>query len=84
MKKCIYTIYDNVAKIYMWPCFTEPNDAVATRTVGKALEDKTHDLAKHPQDFTLVRMGTFDEVNGTFDQQSKKDVMELSQMVKGE
>ena len=37
-----------------------------------------HPFAKHPQDFTLSRLGTYDESNGTLNQDNKADIIELS------
>ena len=84
MKKPIFTVFDNVAKQYMAPIFAEATDGVAIRNIQTTMENQEHMFAKHPQDYTLVRMGTFDEETGVIDQSSKSDVIELNVLTQGE
>lgn len=84
MRKPIYCVYDNVAKLYLTPIFSEPEDGVAIRTLQTTLENKDHPFSKHPQDYVLVRMGVLDESQGLVNQDSKKEVIELSSLVQGE
>lgn len=58
----IYSIYDAKAKIYNRP-FHLINDAVANRTAIDLVSDKSTDVAKHPEDFIMFRLGTFDDVS---------------------
>ena len=84
MKKPIFTVFDNVAKQYMAPIFAEATDGVAIRNIQTTMENSEHMFAKHPQDYTLVRVGTLDEETGTIDQNTKGDVIELKVLTKGE
>lgn len=80
MKKPIFCVYDNVAKIYLTPIFSEATDGVAVRTIQTTMENAEHQFTKHAQDFTLVRLGLFDDELGDVDQSSKADVIELKSL----
>lgn len=84
MRKPIYCVYDNVAKMYLTPIFSEPQDGVAVRTVQTTMENKEHPFSKHPSDYTLVRLGMFDEEQGQINQDSKADIIELEKLASGE
>lgn len=75
MKKPMFAVFDNVAKMYMKP-FLEITDGTAIRAMQDAMKGD-NPLAQHPQDFTLTRLGMFDETDGSLDQSSKADVIEL-------
>lgn len=81
MKKPLYVVFDNVAKMYQFPIFSEPTDGVAIRTIQTAMEDPNSQFKKHAQDFTLVRLGNFDDEQGVINQDSKSDVIELSKLI---
>jgi hypothetical protein len=76
MKKPMFAVFDNVAKMYLTP-FLETTDGTAVRAIQDAMKGD-HPFAKHPQDFTLSRLGTYDESNGTLNQDNKADIIELS------
>lgn len=80
MKKPLYCVFDNVAKMYQFPIFSEATDGVAIRTIQSAMEDPHSQFKKHAQDFTLVRLGVFDDEHGQVNQDSKADVIELSKL----
>lgn len=65
MKNVIYSLYDVKACIYNKPFF-EVSDGVAIRNVMSAAEDPNSMLKKHPEDFSLFRLGVYDDSNGTF------------------
>ena len=77
MKKPMYAVFDNVAKMYMRP-FLEATDGTAIRVMQDAMNDPNAPFAKHSSDFTLTRLGVFDEEDGLINQDSKADVIELS------
>lgn len=72
----MFAVFDNVAKMYLTP-FLETTDGTAVRAIQDAMKGD-HPFAKHPQDFTLSRLGTYDESNGTLNQDNKADIIELS------
>lgn len=66
--KMIYAIYDSKVNSYGTPFFL--------RTKGEALRGwidaindprQETDLAKHPEDFTLMELGEYDETSGVFE-----------------
>ncbi len=63
MKLEMFSIYDHKAKAYIRPFFT-PNSALAIRAITDAQADPTHMFHKHPEDFGLYHLGTFDDATG--------------------
>jgi len=64
MQLNMYTIYDEGAKAYATPFFLH-NDAVALRAFADNINgDGNSNLSKHPDQFTLFCVGTFDDSNG--------------------
>ena len=61
-----YTVYDMKVEAYMrpWYCLT---DGEAVRTFGDAVNDPESAFHKHPDDFTLYGIGTFDDLLGVLD-----------------
>ncbi len=60
MKLKIYTIYDTASGTYMRPFFLL-SDGQATRIFNDMVADVNHDVGKHPEDYSLHRIGTFDD-----------------------
>ncbi|AXL15235.1 nonstructural protein [Microviridae sp.] len=65
MKTNMYTIYDNKAKVYNKP-FYMLNNAVAERTALDLLADPNSELARHPEDFVMFFLGSYDDLKATF------------------
>lgn len=63
MDQNIYSIYDSKAQAYL-PIWLAPNDLVAQRMFGDLVEDGQSNPSKHPEDFTLFRLGSFDPDQG--------------------
>ena len=64
MKKVYYAVYDKKAEMYSQP-FLEIKDGTAIRAVQDlVINNKDHAFAKHPSDFSLHRLGEFDEATG--------------------
>lgn len=70
----IYTIYDAKAKIFNKP-FHQHNEEVALRTARTLLDDHSSDIAKHPSDFILYRLGTYDDDTGSFSLNDQPEVI---------
>ncbi len=64
MKLNIYSIYDTASGLYSRPFFT-PSDAEAIRSFSDIAQDAEHPIGKHPEDYTLYRLGIFADDNGT-------------------
>lgn len=60
MKNKIFTIYDQKAKAYLQPFYSN-NNATAVRIISDLTNDPDHTFSKHPEDYTLQEIGSFDE-----------------------
>ncbi len=60
MKLNIYSIFDTASGLYSRPFFTQ-SDAEAVRSFGDIAKDAEHPVGSHPEDYTLFRIGTFDD-----------------------
>jgi hypothetical protein len=58
--KQIYTIYDSKAEAYMTPFFIQ-QDGQALRDFKDAALNQESTISKHPEDYTLFKLGTYDE-----------------------
>lgn len=63
MKLFIYSIYDTAAAGYMRPFFQQ-SDAQAVRIFSDLSIEAGHELAKHPEDYSLFRLAMFDDNDG--------------------
>lgn len=64
MKKVYYAVYDRKAEMFSQP-FLEVKDGTAVRAVQDlVINQKDHAFAKHPRDFSLHRLGDFDDATG--------------------
>lgn len=71
MKKTYYAVYDKKAEMFSQP-FLEIKDGTAIRAVQDiVINHKDHAFAKHPSDFSLHRLGEFDEGTGKLTGQEK-------------
>ncbi len=59
-----YTIYDVKAEAYLLPFF-QTKDGLAIRVVEEAVNDGKHQFCKYPEDYSLWRIGSYDEQSGT-------------------
>lgn len=62
----IYTIYDVKANAYLTPFFL-PTDGMATRTFSDCANDNEHQFGKHPEDYILWKIATYDDSLGTIE-----------------
>ena len=63
MKLNAYTIYDVASGIYMRPFFSQA-DGQAIRGFKDIATDADHEIGKHPEDYTLYRIGSFNDNTG--------------------
>lgn len=66
MKINCYSVYDAVAKCYTAP-FNMLNDDVAIRTMANCVNDPQHNYSLNPTDYTLFKVGEFDDNEGTYE-----------------
>ena len=65
MKLFVYSVYDRKAALHAQPFFTK-SEADAIRSFEEAVADPSTPLHKWPEDFSLRRLGDFDEASGEF------------------
>lgn len=63
MKMNIYSLFDGRVCAFGQPFFCL-NDGAAMRTINEAAKDQRSMIAKYPMDFSLFRIGTFDDNTG--------------------
>jgi hypothetical protein len=63
MKLNAYTIYDVASGTYMRPFFSQA-DGQAVRGFKDIATDADHEIGKHPEDYTLYRVGSFNDTTG--------------------
>lgn len=60
MKINMYVIYDTKAKFYNKPFYMQ-NDSIAIRAFTDLVNDTQTDVNKHPTDFQLYSVGTYED-----------------------
>ncbi len=63
MKLNIYSIFDTASGLYSRPFF-DGADASATRAFQDLVSDPEHPVGKHPEDYSIFRVGLWDDNNG--------------------
>ncbi|QXP07990.1 MAG: nonstructural protein [Arizlama microvirus] len=66
MKMSMFTVYDSKAEIYLQPFFLQSRGE-ALRSWDDVVNDAKSQFNKHPTDFTLFEIGTYDTNKATFD-----------------
>ena len=61
MKTYMYVIFDSKAEFYNKPFFMV-NDQVAMRTAHTMRADPNIDIFNHPEDFTMFKIGEYDDL----------------------
>ena len=81
MTKVYYAVYDKKAEMYSAP-FLETKDGTAVRAVQDlVINSNDHVFAKHPSDFSLHRLGVFDELTGVITGESQpKKIIEIQDL----
>jgi len=70
----IYTIYDIKADAYLTPFFL-PTDGMATRTFSDCANDPQHQFGKHPEDYILWKIATYDDSIGIITPLEKHELL---------
>lgn len=61
----VYSVFDSKAQAFLQP-FHALNAAVASRMIADAVRQPDHMFRTHAADFTLMELGDFDDLTGTF------------------
>ncbi len=59
----IFVVFDSKARAYLPPFFM-PEAGQAVRVFADMCKDSSHAFGKHPEDYTLFEIGTFDDREG--------------------
>lgn len=62
----MFSIYDSKAEAFL-PPFILPKTTMAQRAFGDCVNSPTHQFSTNPEDFTLMKLGNFDDENGRFE-----------------
>lgn len=65
MKLHVYSVFDKAVGAYLQPFYAR-SQGEALRSFSEAANNGTSNFAKYPLDFTLVRLGEFDDNSGVF------------------
>lgn len=71
MKLNIYSIFDNASGLYSRPWFAA-SDAEASRAFSDIATDAEHPVGQHPEDYTLYRLGTFDDATALLNNEANE------------
>lgn len=74
MKLQAYSIFDVKVGIFMRPFFQQA-DGQAKRTFSDIANDDSHEIGKHPEDYSLHRVGDFNDQNGTLQGEVPEQLM---------
>ncbi len=80
MKLNAYTIYDVASGIYMRPFFSQA-DGQAIRGFKDIATDADHEIGKHPEDYTLYRIGAFNDTTGKMEGEQLEKLATALEMV---
>ncbi len=59
----VYSFYDTASGSYMRP-FVAQADGEATRVFMDLVSDPEHPIGKHPEDYSIFRLGSFNDQSG--------------------
>ena len=59
----VFSIYDSKAQMFNVPFFMN-NNAMAVRTFVDLVNDPKTNVSRHPEDYSLFEIGTFDDSKG--------------------
>jgi hypothetical protein len=60
-----YTLFDSKSLVFNQPFFAH-NHAVAIRMVGDIAQDANTSVGRHPSDYIVYKVGTYDDQTGFF------------------
>lgn len=63
MKLKMFAVYDSKGEVYT-PPFCMKTEGQAIRSFIETVNDKTSQIGKYPEDFTLFEIGVFDDEKG--------------------
>ena len=76
-----YSVKDVKAGAWL-PPFHAPTDAVAVRSIQDAVNDPDHVFSKHAEDFSLWKVGIFDQARGELEPYESIQLVKLVELVR--
>lgn len=83
MEMRIFSIFDKKTNVYGRPFFAV-NNGSAIRSISDEMERPESALGRHPSDYCICSLGSYDDLSGSIDPENVVVVMECSQLVKGD
>ena len=80
MKLNAYTIYDVASGVYLRPFFSQA-DGQAIRGFKDIATDADHEIGKHPEDYTLFRIGSFNDNTGKMEGENPEKLATALELV---
>lgn len=71
MRLNVYTIFDTASGAYMRPFFMQ-SDGQAIRSFKDISLDADHAVGQHPEDYSLWRIGTFNDNNAKLEAEDRE------------
>jgi len=81
MQHGVYSVFDSKAKAFIPPFFMS-NDDVAVRLFAECANDNSHNFCKFSTDFTLFKIGFFDDESGLIESLSPHENLGLAAQFK--
>lgn len=66
MKRIVCAVYDSAVQAYGQPFFVPRAGAALRSFIDEVNKKDGNGLAQHPDDYTLMELGTFDDETGEF------------------
>ena len=79
MKTEIYVIFDEAAQVYNKP-FHLINEQVALRTAITLRNDPQSEICKHPSDYSMHYLGTYDDTTAEFVLEKRRCVVRFHEL----
>lgn len=65
MTNLMFSVYDEKSEAFLLPFFLQTKGQ-AIRAITDCVNDTNHTFYKHPSDYTLFELGSFDDSTGLF------------------
>lgn len=78
----VIVIFDTKALVYSKPLYF-PSLAAAIRSFEDAVNTDTSDYAKHPEDYIMFHIGTYEDLDATIALQPSTEIVKAVTLVKG-
>lgn len=75
----MYVIYDSKAEVYNRPFFLI-NDDIALRSALDLIQDTQTDLHRHPADFTMFKIGTYDDQTSIISDDQRTNICNFAEL----